>query len=703
MKKYNLDGLPGLTIFGKPGEDGQRGCMTFYSSNISQVNIDDFSSQNIKAQSIAICDNDTFLFYTDGIKPIINDIIISNINGIISKYIIYDIIKFDNIDESSKTKIKSQYKNPIYVYFVLFENSNKIRTNSTNDVDFSLSISSSFEKAKTWPGFYTIDYLNKKSTYNYKYYLYLGFNYTDFVYYDDNGKPHLPPRRIPVMSNNDIKQNFIDLYKDRFNCITNENVNSDNYKLLVKSKEYDESLFVYKQLKTDEPIIIKLKLLNAFNGKPITNAECSKVVINCDVTNLYDTTFGLHGIDIKKFNISNGNTYDVLHQNAIVTGNYIKPFGYQIDPQIPIEDPKANDIASINTITASNVVSDDNGYITVTLDIDKVLNTTNFHPDSFISFSYVVITCENNRSNDHSNDKFISGTFLLNSLNEIKDIKDIKGTNVFGFECYVMPGNLGSFKKTDGKIDNDAISAKYDRISEVSLTNNTNNYLNTFTYDYGDLPFFRTDTPSLIDYNDSSIELNDNDSSIDSLSKLSKLYKPILEKDDDNNVIKVDLPIFELGSAKKYESSLNHKQNDSSVAVMTFKLTSGLSDSELDKYKIVAEFVNNDTNIFKLSTSTCMNKLWIDKNNEDNIIHPFGDADIISNKLNFNNENIFPCSIIIKNFTDKFSDESLTSKIKMPFELIKTCKINVYAYYKETPSKIIKIYLGNTTATETFE
>ena len=731
MKNYNLDGLPGLTIFGKPGENGQRGCMTFYSSSISTPKFDDYTKTS-SAHSIAVCDDNIIFFYTNGIKPIINDVIVSNTNGTISKYIIYKIISANKLDKSLQDKIKTYIDNieNLDVYIILFENSNKISTNSINDIDFSLSISSSIEKSKSWPGFYTIDYLNKKSMYSFKTLYFnqnksqesqFGYKSTDFIYYKDDGTIHIKPteKSNPYdthIDNSIIKQNFIDLYKDRFNCVTNENSESDNYKLVIKSKEYDESLFVYKQLKTDKPLIIKLRLLDAFNGEPLTNTKCSNIIINCDVTNLYDATFGEHGIKISsERSLSDENTYVRLSRDSSFSGyDYIKPFGHYIkqnDSSLPTE---INDIASINTIKASNVISDDNGYVTINVDINK-LNTKLFNPETFISFSYVRITY--NSDTDYTDDKFMSGTILLNSLNEIK----FKDNNIFGFNCYLVPGNLGSFTKTiytkDSStkeiVDDDAITAKYNRISEVTLTNMSNKMLNTFIYDYGDLPFFRTDKPSLIDYNDTSISINDNvdDSSINDSSpnndsslndSSSKIYKPIIVKDDDGNIIKVDLPFFEIGSSAEYESSLNQKPKDSSIAVMSFTLSSSLSDSELDKYKIVAEFTNNN-NVFKLSTSSCMNKLWKKKDNKDNISHPLGDADKISNKLNFNNEDIFPCNIIIKNFTDKLVDESLISKIKMPFDLIKNCKINVYAYYKETPTKIIKIYLGETRATETFE
>lgn len=72
------------------------------------------------------------------------------------------------------------------------------------------------------------------------------------------------------------------------------------------------------------------------------------------------------------------------------------------------------------------------------------------------------------------------------------------------------------------------------------------------------------------------------------------------------------------------------------------------------------------------------------------------------NRMHFDDEIIFPCTIVIKDYSDTFSNGQLVSSIMLPVEIIGQCQMKVYAYIKSSSLSATKILLGETSLQETY-
>ena len=72
-------------------------------------------------------------------------------------------------------------------------------------------------------------------------------------------------------------------------------------------------------------------------------------------------------------------------------------------------------------------------------------------------------------------------------------------------------------------------------------------------------------------------------------------------------------------------------------------------------------------------------------------------------KLNFDSENIFPCTLVIKDFNEGNNKSDFVSTAMLPQEIIGSAIIRIYAYYKKTSSSYVKMLLGETGYGSTLE
>ena len=75
----------------------------------------------------------------------------------------------------------------------------------------------------------------------------------------------------------------------------------------------------------------------------------------------------------------------------------------------------------------------------------------------------------------------------------------------------------------------------------------------------------------------------------------------------------------------------------------------------------------------------------------------------MNHKLNFDSENIFPCTLVIKDFNEGNNKSDFVSTVMLPQEIIGSAVIRIYAYYKKTSSAYIKMLLGETGYGSTLE
>lgn len=75
----------------------------------------------------------------------------------------------------------------------------------------------------------------------------------------------------------------------------------------------------------------------------------------------------------------------------------------------------------------------------------------------------------------------------------------------------------------------------------------------------------------------------------------------------------------------------------------------------------------------------------------------------IDHTLNFDKEQIFPCTLVVKDYNEGVDKTEFVSTLLVPADVISSATIRIYAYYKKTSSASIKMLLGETSFGSTFD
>jgi hypothetical protein len=78
------------------------------------------------------------------------------------------------------------------------------------------------------------------------------------------------------------------------------------------------------------------------------------------------------------------------------------------------------------------------------------------------------------------------------------------------------------------------------------------------------------------------------------------------------------------------------------------------------------------------------------------LLKMFGHIKNLDHTLNFDKEDIFPCTLVIKDYNEGNNRSEYVSTLLVPNDLIGDAVIRIYAYYKKTSSASLKILLGET-------
>lgn len=659
MNIYNIDGLPGITVSGKQGGENiiikktaKRGRMTFYSSNVYSDTASLSINTSIFSYGYVISNKEItnkITFLTNNETPQDYDILIENQNNKLNIYLIFYVeIDKDDIDEN--TLIKEDY------YELKLIDSLLLSSFSQDTLDLNISISSTDITIPKWSGYYKLSYLNRKSEFLYKTFVKKNdnelenrnLNFSKFSYTDSSN--NIIPTPKPLTNNftyYEEHDNYVSFVKNIFNYESSDDLEI-YYKSLVN--KVSEPFHTVKTIKiSDKPnfkgIYINILLKDTNTHELIDNFNIKKINLNCDILYNYDIDLNnllLYGYEITKEEDENDHNITITSRTS---ENKIYPYGL-------------NDINTINykTTYIFDNVECKNGVVSLFIDKDNLANID----DKYYGLSPIYVTII-----PYANDNiFNNNAFLLNTFSLISDIYDENNdTSVITFETYL------SFEMTSTN-------------TYVSNVRNNWSFISNYMYNFGDLPYFDTTNVSEKD-----------------LSKDSSLIKII---DDKESFLK--LPAFGLNDNTSVITHIDNIINDEETAtVISFTLSSSLTDSELSKYKIIAELNDSasGSNIFKCSTSSCLGDKW-ESLDEENDKHPNGDSSLFDRNLNFNNENIFPCIFIIKDFDDKFKNNVFNNTINLPIDIASKCSIRLLGYYKKSLNTITKIYLGETSISETY-
>lgn len=90
------------------------------------------------------------------------------------------------------------------------------------------------------------------------------------------------------------------------------------------------------------------------------------------------------------------------------------------------------------------------------------------------------------------------------------------------------------------------------------------------------------------------------------------------------------------------------------------------------------------------------------KYNKYGMYNHLGHSKNFTSALNFDDENIFPCTILLKDYNTMNDPGDNISTIMIPTELFNKCTMSVYAYCKTSSTSASKILLGTSTGNETY-
>ena len=91
-----------------------------------------------------------------------------------------------------------------------------------------------------------------------------------------------------------------------------------------------------------------------------------------------------------------------------------------------------------------------------------------------------------------------------------------------------------------------------------------------------------------------------------------------------------------------------------------------------------------------------------DKYNKYGMYNHLGHSKNFTSALNFDDENIFPCTVLLKDYNTMNDPGDNISTIMIPTELFNKCTMSVYAYCKTSSTSASKILLGTSTGNETY-
>ena len=678
MNIYNIDGLPGVTVSGKQAGESEiilktakRGRMTFYSSNAYNVYFNNETNLQLPADVtvgtgyVNMNTNEYIHFLINEYTPLDNDLVLENRNDKLNLYLIHkvDITEENNTYQFSFKETKDN-KEHTYIYNLKLFDTLALSSFSPDTLDLNISISSVDTEIPEWPGYYKLSYINRKSEMLFKSYkkddngnpFNANLNCSKFSYTDEQNSIIPTPKSQGVtFSYYEEHDNYVNYVKTLFDYKSCDDSNSIYFKSLVNNIE--EPLHVTKYVSNKisdfnfKGFCIKLCIKDTNTHKPINDKiNINEITINCDMLNTYD-------IDLNTLSQYGYDAASLEEDNIILKSNEntpeIHPYGI-VDRQYGIRYRK-------NYVF--NDIKCENGVVSLFIDknksalsfLEKNDNTPTYYSLSPI---YASINVPSKAGNIYAN-----SVFLLNKLSFLREYTS-NDMYVCEFEVYLNY--------------DDSLITSDEHVTDINISNG---FLVNYTYNFGDLPYFDTSKISEKDYSDHSINL-------------------IQTIDDKESVSK--LPIFGLNDNEQVNDVIEKAEvNKVNATITSFTMSSALSANELDKYKIIAELDNHNSNVFASITSSCLSDKWI-KSNEKKNEHINGDSSLFDRNLNFNNENIFPCTFVIKDFNDKFINNVFNKTINLPIGVASNCQIKLLAYYKKSINNITKIYLGETSVSETY-
>ena len=739
MKRHNIDGLPGITMHGKKGPDGPRGGMTFCNSEAS-ITLDNIVLDAEYTYSLGVAyigkEYKILPFISNKIAPIKDDYVLNVTTSCTELYTITEdlVVPYDDVSEYIEKNdgvLTQELTDEIIIvggeeeekeddrfitfgdvsigyYALLKEISEDISRiegldKSKNGVFFSngqlhLYV---FDKLDTW------NFLNGIPAD-----IDLGVSVRSINIRRNIWQGVYTPRTIVKRSTYTVRRNPFDHFINGKDFQGNE-TSMHKYCVNVLGYVYDKDDYKHRNLCTIDDIGIKtpakvttiannsndtdyntisitLKFVNALTKKECSN-EIFNVMIYCGAHHFSGTTSSAdNGIGIEPVKNEKGDIIEEVH--PYVLGDYGSnttwTAKYSEDSVLYKGQPY------VSRIEKRGIITDSDGLVTLKLGIPKSVSS--------VDMAYIEISSKDYAS--YSDDTYFVSYQLVNTLT-------YTGYDTDPIICSILPKNMERIVPDEDDVEFDKDYRK--NIASYRTSEGAQFIANSDEFVYIDTSSPTDKIPLTPSSSSSEDTMYDEESSTMYTPEDVNMYlndEEFCKPESQSFTFTQFVVSSELSEDEPdlYENEEYPGHNMTTKLAIEKRQQLLLEDARQhpEKYKTI--FYNTRSEYGGLQNGR--GTIYVEKEDdisEDPKSHVLykmlGHIKNMNHKLNFDSENIFPCTLVIKDFNEGNNKSDFVSTAMLPQEIIGSAVIRIYAYYKKTSSAYIKMLLGETGYGSTLE
>lgn len=569
------------------------------------------------------------------------------------------------------------------------------------DIDLGVSVRSINIQRNIWQGIYTPRTILKRSTYT--------VCHTPFDHYKNGEELQGDKTSMHKYCVNVLGYVYdSDDYNFRNLCTVDDSGIKTSAKVTTVANNNDEN--------NCNTISITLKFVNALTGKDCGN-EIFNIMIHCGVHHFSGTTT-YDGVGIEP--VKNEKGVIIEEENKFMLG--VDGNNTTWTARYSEESVLYKNQTYVSRIEKRGIVTDPYGLVTVKLGISKTISS--------VDMAYIEISSKD--YDDYSDDTYFVSYQLVNTLT-------YTGNEVDPIICKILPKNLEKFVP-----DEDNVEFDKDYIKNISLYRTSENaqfIANTDEFVYIDtssptdkIPLtpssssedkmYKEESNMMYTPEDVNMYLNDEEyckSEAQSFTFTQFLVSSDLSEDERKKIrIEAEISLDENQFTHKVSSCLKdlwlpdlydgeeYGYNMTTKDAIEKRQQLLLEDAKQhpEKYKTI--FYNTRSEYGGLQNGK--GTIYVEKENEvpedpkSQVLYKMlGHIKNMNHKLNFDSENIFPCTLVIKDFNEGNDKSDFVSTVMLPQEIIGSAVIRIYAYYKKTSSAYLKMFLGETGYGSTLE
>ena len=456
-------------------------------------------------------------------------------------------------------------------------------------------------------------------------------------------------------------------------------------------------------------ISITLKFVNALTGKDCGN-EIFNVMIHCGAHHFSGTTT-YDGVGIEPVKNEKGDILEEESQFMLgVDGNNTTWTARYSEESVLYKNQ-----TYVSRIEKRGIVTDPYGLVTVKLGIPKTISS--------VDIAYIEISSKD--YDDHSDDAYFVSYQLVNTLT-------YTGNEADPIICKILPKNLEKFVP-----DEDDVEFDKDYIKNISLYRTSENaqfIANTDEFVYIDtssptdkIPLapssssednmYEEESSTMYTPEDVNMYLNDEEyckPETQSFAFTQFLVSSDLSEDERKKIrIEAEISLDENQFTHKVSSCVKelwlpdlydreeYGYNMTTKVAIEKRQQLLLEDARQHPEKYKTMFYNTRSEYGGLQNGK--GTIYVEKEDDvpedpkSQVLYKMlGHIKNMNHKLNFDSENIFPCTLVIKDFNEGNDKSDFVSTVMLPQEIIGSAIIRIYAYYKKTSSAYLKMFLGET-------